>query len=167
MTDDRELLELARLKELLHYDHETGLFVWAKSNSNRALAGSIAGRRQNSNGYKEIQIDGRLHKAHRLAWFYMHGEWPDQIDHMNGDRTDNRISNLRSVTIEHNNHNQKSAHKNNKTGLLGVSVRTDGKFQAEIRVRRKKIYLGCFSTANDAHSAYMTAKANLHEGALI
>lgn len=165
--DDRTMLEMVRLREVLRYDEASGLFTWLVSNSNCVLVGAEAGRRLNSNGYKEIQIDGRLYKAHRLAWLYVYGVWPDQIDHMNGDREDNRIVNLRSVSSVLNTHNQLSPHKNNRSGFLGVSIRPNGKFQADIRVGGKKRHLGSFSRPEDAHAAYVEAKRKFHGGSLI
>jgi len=160
---DRELLELATLRELLDYSPETGLFFWLRSNSNASPVGSLAGRSANSDGYRHIVINKRFYKAHRLAWFYVHGTWPQQIDHINGDRADNRLCNLRSVTPQQNTHNQRRPHHNNRSGFLGVSKRTNGQFQAEIRVSGKKRYLGSFPTAEQANAIYIEAKRKLHE----
>jgi hypothetical protein len=164
---DREPLELAYLRSLLDYSPETGLFVWRLSNSNVSPAGSLAGRSVNSDGYRQIVINRRFYKAHRLAWFYVHGVWPDQIDHINGDRTDNRLCNLRNVTSLLNTHNQRKPHCNNRSGFLGVSKRADGRFQAEIRVSGKKRYLGAFATAEQAGAAYVSAKRQMHEGSTL
>ena len=161
---NRELLELARLHELLEYNLATGLFVWKKSNSNRKPVGSIAGGRTNNHGYLHVNVDGRLYAAHRLAWFYVTGKWPDQIDHINGVRTDNSFSNLRSVSVKQNTHNQRKPHSNNSIGILGVIKKPSGNYSAEIRVGKKKTYLGTFDTAEKASAAYLKAKANLHEG---
>lgn len=160
---DRELLELAELRELLDYSPETGLFFWRRSNSSVSTVGSIAGRSVNSDGYKQIVINKRFYKAHRLAWFYARGDWPDQIDHINGDRTDNRLENLRNVSSQQNAQNQRKPHSNNKSGFLGVSKRSDGRFQAEIRVSGKKHYLGAFLTPEKASAAYVAAKRQMHE----
>ncbi len=165
--NDRELLQLDRLRELLDYDEIAGVFTWKKSNSNRKAIGSKAGGRKNSHGYMHISIDGKLYSAHRLAWFYVYGVWPNQIDHMNGDRVDNRIANLRSVSGQYNMHNQRKAHINSSTGALGVIAKPSGKFAAEIRVDGKKKYLGTFSSIDDASSAYMKAKSELHKGSLL
>lgn len=165
--DDRELLELAELRETLSYDQESGEFCWLKTNSNVSMAGSIAGRSMNSDGYRQIVIAGRFYKAHRLAWFYVHGKWPDQIDHINGDRTDNRLCNLRNVTSQQNTQNQRKPHRNNKLGLLGVVMRPNGRYQAEIRVDGRKRYLGTFDTPNEAGEAYLRAKRDFHPGAIL
>ena len=164
--DDRRMLEPARLRELLSYDAATGEFRWIKSNSNRALAGSVAGRSTNCDGYKEIQVDKRLYKAHRLAWLFVYGEWPDQIDHINGDRCDNRIENLRNVTGALNTHNQTKPHSTNRSGALGVVRKPNGRFQAEIRVLGRKRCLGTYGSVEAASAAYREAKLRLHEGAI-
>lgn len=161
---DRELVELDRLKEILRYEPDTGVFYWLKSNSNVAPIGAIAGIGVNNHGYRQISIDGRQYRAHRLAWFYSFGKWPMNIDHINGIRHDNRLVNLRDVTTSVNNQNRRIPQKNNSTGFLGVSLRSCGKFQAEIRVGGVKKYLGTFKTAEAAHEAYVLAKRDLHEG---
>ena len=159
---DKELTQ-DRLKECLRYDPDTGYFFWIKRNSNRIKIGDRAGTKQNCDGYAEIQIDGVLRKAHRLAWLYVYGEFPQgQIDHINGDRFDNRIVNLRDATPQENTHNQNLPHKHNKSGFLGVVVKPNGTFYASIRLNKKSIHLGSFPTAELAHEAYLEAKANLH-----
>ena len=159
---DKELTQ-DRLKECLRYESDTGYFFWLKRNSNRIKIGDQAGTKQNCDGYAEIQIDGVLRKAHRLAWLYVYGAFPQgQIDHINGDRFDNRIVNLRDATPQENAHNQKQAHKRNKSGFLGVIAKPWGAFCAEIRVDKKKIYIGSYPTAELAHQAYLEAKARLH-----
>lgn len=164
---DRELLELAEVMRLLNYESETGLFIWRESNSNVSPVGSIAGRSVNSDGYRQICINSRHYKAHRLAWFYVHGSWPDQIDHINGDRSDNRICNLRNVTSVENTQNQRVPHCNNRSGYLGVSKRTDGRFQADIRVDGEKKYLGNYETPEEASAAYIAAKRKFHSGSTL
>ena len=109
-----------------------------------------------------ISIDGRKHLAHRLAWLYVNGYCPPgDIDHINGDRAANRISNLRLATRSENLQNQSKAQKHNKTGLLGVSHRR-GKFRAQIRVDGKKMHIGTFPTPEEAHTAYLEAKRQFH-----
>ncbi len=164
MTISRETLELARLKELLHYDPESGIFTWIKSNSNTSPVGTIAGRGINPEGYRQIQIDGHSFKAHRLAWFYVYGKWPEQIDHLNGVRDDNRIINLRDATPQINSQNQRGAIKNNKSGFLGVFPHKNGGFVAKIKVDKKNKYLGRFATAEEAHAVYVLAKRQFHVG---
>jgi hypothetical protein len=166
MGTDRELLEAAELRSTLRYDEITGEFYWLKSNSNCVKVGSKAGKGRNSHGYAEIKVNGRRYKAHRLAWLYVYSEWPDQIDHINGVRHDNRIENLRSVSSKANTHNQRKAHVNSTTGVLGVVAKPSGKFVAEIRVNGKKKHIGTFDTAGAASAAYQNAKIQFHEGAI-
>ena len=162
---DKETLILVR--EYINYDPETGILSWKKTSSNAAQAGKLTSPGLNDNGYHQIQIKGKSYKAHRLAWMIHYGEMPKgQIDHINGIRTDNRIDNLRCVTSQMNTHNQRKAHINNKCGYLGVSRSQNGKFRAEIRVNGKKIHLGTFESPEEAYSAYLTAKSQLHIGSI-
>ena len=106
-----------RLKELLHYDPETGVFTRRVSAGGKK-AGSIAGADHNM-GYRQISIGGKLYLAHRLAWLYVHGEWPGVcIDHINQVKNDNRIANLRDVPWGVNQENR--TRKANKSGIAGV-----------------------------------------------
>jgi len=108
-----------RLKEVLFYDQNTGIFLWKYSKQSR-FVGEIAGSKNNK-GYRSISIDGVLYKEHRLAWFYVYGKWPEnEIDHINRIKIDNKISNLREVTKSQNRQNI-NVKKNNKSGCRGVS----------------------------------------------
>jgi hypothetical protein len=154
------MLTIERLKDLLHYDPETGIFTWKVARSGTSI-GQIAGS-TNGDGYDQTQIDSVAHKNHRLAWFYMTGEWPEHtIDHIDCDRRNNRFANLRHATRVENMQNQRTAHSNNSSGFLGVSP-FRGKFVAHIKVNGKRIYLGEFKDPKTAHDAYLTAKRNLH-----
>ena len=167
MSDSKVSAE--RLRELLVYSEESGAFVWKKSNSNRAPVGAVAGT-IHSSGYRCISIDGRLYKAHRLAWLYVHGEWPTaDIDHINGSRDDNRIANLRSVTRAINQQNLRASRGDTNTGVLGV-YKTDKKskpFRSSINVDGKDHHLGNFPTTELAHLAYLSAKRQAHAGCTI
>lgn len=154
------ILPVSRLREVVAYDPETGVFIKKVRGKYRAI-GDVA-TYQTAYGYDGIKIDGQMYLAHRLAWLYVHGDMPDgQIDHINGIKTDNRIANLRVVTLAVNVQNKRTAQKNNQSGLLGVSVRKSG-FQAKIKINRKTIYLGHFKTAELAHEAYLEAKRKVH-----
>ena len=154
-------LELNRLKELLNYDPDTGVFTWRVSKRGRAANGGPAGF-TDKRGYRIITIDCATMKAHRLAWLYVHGVLPNtDIDHINGIRDDNRITNLRLATRSENNQNQRVARSDNKTGYLGVS-KSGNKFKALIQVSKKLIYLGTFADPVSAHSAYVDAKRKSH-----
>lgn len=158
----------ARLRELLTYDPETGHFTWlAKDLSlfknesmrdkwNRRCAGKRAGG-VNNRGYRQILIDGKTHSCHRLAWLYMTGSLPRwEIDHLNGDRDDNRFANLRHVTPLENGRNKRRPH-DNKSGVLGVSC-IRGRWRAQIGVNYRTRYLGSFDTFEQAVSARKTAE---------
>jgi hypothetical protein len=151
-----------RLRELLHYDPETGAFTWRVRRNQYAHAGDRAGRISPRNGYRYINIRHHLYLAHRLAFFYVRGKWPSHdIDHVNGRRDDNRWSNLRPVTRGENMQNLRAGHADNKTGLLGVAP-VRNRFGAYIRANGRNKYLGSFDTPEEAHAAYLEAKRNLH-----
>lgn len=153
-----------KLCELLSYDPETGIFVWKSG----AFLGRIAGSRT-SDGYLRIGVLRVRYKAHRLAWFYCHKSWPlHDIDHIDGVRTNNAISNLRDVKHSSNAQNKRVAQINNSTGMLGVSFsRKEKKFRARILVKGKRICLGFYPSPEDAHAAYLQAKRIHHEGCTI
>lgn len=160
--DKHSGLTAAGLRELLSYNPDTGEFRWLVSRGT-ARAGSVAGTRQN-NGYWIIKISRRGYLAHRLAWVYVHGEWPvDQIDHRNGVRDDNHIANLREATELQNKQNRRQAKVGTKTGLLGTSwCERDKLFVATIRRDGKQTHIGCYRTAEEAHAAYLKAKRKFH-----
>ncbi len=156
-----------KLKELLSYEPTTGIFTWLISKGS-IKAGDIAG----SHGkYKHlyVKIDGKTYYLHRLAWLYLYGEMPKyMIDHINGISDDNRIDNLRDVTNTVNQQNQKKAHINSKSGLIGACWNKQNKaWKAQITHQGKVIYLGLYKTAQLAHEAYLTAKRELHIGCTI
>ena len=113
-----------------------------------------------SHGYICIRVDNVLYTAHRLAWLYAYGRWPThQLDHINKDRADNRLCNLREATNAENAQNRKR--RDNKTGYTGVN-RENNKWKAEIKLNYKTIRLGLFDTPEEAHAAYLSAKHGLH-----
>ena len=139
------MLTQERLKHLLDYDPETGVFTRRVRTSNRIMVGQIAGT-VHSKGYLCIDIDGRKYFAHRLAWLYVHGRWPkQQIDHINGNRSDNRLCNLREASHAENQHNRRRKNKNNTSGVPGVFWNTNRrKWEARICVDGKMIRLECY-----------------------
>lgn len=160
---------IERVREVFAYDAETGLFTRKVATSRSTKVGECAGTIA-LHGYVQIRIDGHLDLAHRLAWFYVHGEWPKgQIDHINGVRNDNRIANLRDVSRSMNLQNQRKATATNKTtGMLGAHLhKPSGLFVASIRAEGQHKHLGYFKTPEAAHIAYVAAKRELHEGCTI
>jgi hypothetical protein len=155
------------VKASLSYDPATGVFRW-KVGRPGTSHGAVAGSRKVS-GYLSIGLGGKEYLAHRLAWWFATGAWPTgQIDHINGDRADNLISNLRDVSPQVNQQNRSKAQKNTRAGLLGVTWHSrNRKFQALIRVNGKQRFLGQFDTAEQAHAAYIEAKRQLHTGCTI
>lgn len=149
----------SRLKELLHYDPDTGVFRRLVNRRGlKARAGAVAGW-IDKDGYRRIEVDGRRYSAHRLAWFYVHGAFPNkELDHRNGVRDDNRIANLREATPGQNQANSKAK----RNGLKGVCWnRRAKKWQSNICIRRKLVYLGLFRSESEAHAAYYEAAQHL------
>lgn len=152
-----------RLRELLSYSKTTGVFKWRRPTSFKHKRGDVAGAVV-GHGYVHIELDGRSYGAHRLAWLYVKGSWPEgQIDHRNGLRADNRFANLRDGSRSFNQQNQRTAQSRNLTGLLGVSA-SGSKFKARIVVDGAQRHLGTFSTPKKAHAAYVCAKRLVHAG---
>ena len=147
-----------RLKELLHYEPETGIFTWKVRTANQVKVGDVAGC-PDGRGYLLIQLQSRLYRAHRLAWLYVYGEWPkDQIDHINRIRSDNRIANLRDVSHKQNNQN-KSKPSNNTSGHPGVVWhKRISKWQVKIKHNYKYIHLGYYTNIEDAIAARKAAE---------
>lgn len=143
--------------EQLNYDPDTGVFIWRVSKGN-IKAGDRAGAAKKGR-YVRICVNYRLYRAHRLSWVFMTGNWPSgEIDHVNGDDTDNRWSNLRPCTRRQNvaNTRRKST---NTTGLKGVGHHPHhpGRYVARIRWEGKMKHLGVFDDAASAHAAYVKA----------
>lgn len=158
----RPALTAARLRELLHYFPETGVFTW-KISRGLAVVGAEAGTKV-SNGYIHICIDRHVIGAHRLAWLYVHGKWPkSNIDHINRNKVDNRIANLREATTSENGQNT-LVNKRNTSGYKGVSwLSCRNRWRALITVNGKKHNLGLFKDPKDAYAAYCAAAQRLHK----
>jgi len=148
------------LRQLLSYDPRTGIFHWRVTRGRLARAGDVAGTP--IQGRVHIKVKGRLYYAHRLAFLYMDGALPsDEVDHIDGDPSNNRWGNLRQCSHAENMQN-KQVSKANKSGLLGVSKHGNA-WQATIRVGKQHHHIGRFRTPEEAHQAYLEAKARIHE----
>lgn len=136
------------IKELLKLDEEAGRFYWLKTGSGRD-ASKPAGYKA-ADGYRSICIKGSHYKEHRLVWLYLTGNWPsDQIDHINGVKDDNRMSNLREATASTNQLYRK---------CKGVKFHQN-RYQASLTVDGVTHYLGRYATEEEAKTAYEKAKA--------
>ena len=157
-----------RLKQLVSYDPETGVFMRKVRTSNRVDMSKPMGT-LDSYGYLWSSLDGKAFRLHRLAMIYVHGAVHDgDVDHINMNRTDNRISNLREVDRSTNMQNKRTASANNKCGLMGVCFDARrGSYYAQIRINGKNTHLGKFDSAELAHGAYLFAKRNAHKGCTI
>lgn len=157
-----------QLRNLLHYDPDTGIFTRRQA-SGTAKAGDVAGWIE-PHGYRKISIAGRKHYAHRCAVLYMTGAWPDKhIDHIDGNPLNNSYSNLRCVSQQINTQNLRGPRSDNKTGVLGVRYhRAAKKFMAEIKdADGMRHYLGLHKTKDQAEAAYLDAKRKIHQGCTI
>jgi hypothetical protein len=148
-----------RVRDLFDYDPETGVLRWKKGFGG-VYSGMAVGT-PNDRGYLLVRLDKRARKVHRVIWLHVFGEWPtDQIDHINGKKDDNRLSNLRSVTNAQNHQNKTCA--KSKSGSRGVRERPGGRFEASITLNRKGYYLGIFTSIGEAEEAYKIARQRLH-----
>lgn len=157
------MLTAERLRTLLTYEPETGIFRIATYRGGRKKAGEVAGA-VNSSGYICIKVDGRKYQAHRLAWLYVHGAWPpDVIDHVNGNRTDNRLSNLRCATRRENKHNSR-APSISTSGVKGVFWNSKRrKWQARICLSNgKRQHLGYHHSLSAAEAVVTAAYSEAH-----
>lgn len=136
---------------LFNYCHKTGVITNKTTRSNRAIIGREAGSLDRQSGYRQIILNGKKYYAHRLAWFLYYGSVPHgEIDHINHNRSDNRISNLRDVECIDNAQNR-PLQKNNISGYHGVRFRADkDKWEARIKVKQKIHILGLFQTKEEA-----------------
>lgn len=154
-----------RLRYWLNYDGETGVFVWKLSPCARVPKGKEAGTAK-AVGYRFIGLRGYGQiGAHRLAWIYVHGAIPEEleVDHINGDPSDNRIANLRLATSSQQKMN-KGVQSNNRSGLKGAfyhAIRPGMKWRSQIKVGERLHFLGYFKTAMEAHEAYMRASREM------
>lgn len=154
------MINQKELKTALHYDPQTGFFTWAINRSN-VKAGSIAGAMR-KNGYIQIGLAGKFWLAHRLAWLYMTGAMPlDQVDHIDGNKSNNAWGNLREATTKQNGENLKTL-DTNTSGFRGVVYyKRTNKWMAQVQHHKKNFCLGYFCTAEEAAEAARAKRAEL------
>ena len=152
-TSSAQELTAEYLRSILHYNPDTGIFTRKVGSANQVKVGDVAGS-QHGGGYLRIQVQSRDYLAHRLAWLYVHNSWPkDQIDHVNRNRSDNRLVNLRDVTNKQNLQNA-GKYSHNTSGHPGVSWHKQrSKWQAKITHNQKQIHLGYFENLEEAIAA--------------
>ena len=156
-------LTQARLKELLHYDEDTGVFIWLIATGRRVKVGVVAGSFDKTVCYISIKVDCKKYKAHRLAFLYMEGKIPEVVDHRDGDRTNNSFINLRAATGSGNQTNA-NARSDNTSGVKGVCWDTaSGKWLVRLGIDGKCKNLGYFSTIEEATKVVREAR-ELHHG---
>ncbi len=155
------MLTADRLRELLDYNPEAGTFRW-KVGSRNARVGAEAGSVSKVSGYRQIGIGGRIYYAHRLAFLLMDGSQPELVDHISGDRADNRWANLRPATKAQNNVNSGVA-RHNTSGVRGVHwCQATKKWRACLSINNRPKHLGRFATKAEAAKAYEEAAAAQH-----
>lgn len=156
------MLTRDRLREVLDYQPDTGIFTWKISTARCVKVGEVAGV-MNGSSYRLIRIDRHLYRAHRLAWLYVTGDWPSaEVDHINGMKGDNRFVNLREATSSQNKRNVRKR-SDNVSGFKGVTWVSQGnRWRAQIRVNGILKHIGYFGTPSDAHAAYTSAAAKYH-----
>ncbi len=158
----REDLTADLARHIFDYDLATGVFRWRVKPARRIRAGSVAGNEKE--GRVILKINGIPFRAHRVAWLYVTGSWPEfEIDHIDTNSLNNAFGNLRDVSRAVNQQNLRKALRTNKCGELGVSEKPWG-YMARIYANKRQIYLGMFRTSEEAHQAYLDAKRKLHKG---
>lgn len=155
------MLTQERLRHVLHYDESTGVFTWLVKRRGVVTAGTPAGSKR-CDGYLSIKVDGVSHLAHRLAWFYVTGQWPsEQIDHFDGNRSNNAYANLREASAKQNRENT-ALYSRNSTGYRGVTQdKRTGRFVARIIHKSRGYHIGVFDSAAEAGEAARAARDRL------
>ncbi|MBZ6385131.1 HNH endonuclease [Pantoea piersonii] len=157
---NKDLVE--RISKVLKYDPITGLFFWKEKQSCRAEDGWFTGSVHGS--YVGFRVFWERYYSHRLAWAIVHGELSSdvEIDHINGNKKDNRLANLRIASASQNQHN-KTAYRNNKSGVKGVNLDgKSGKWRAKFNCNGKRYELGLFASLDEAERVVVAARAKAH-----
>lgn len=154
------------LRQRLDYDPDTGSLTWCFCDArpscwNARYAGKSAFAGTDKDGYRKGKVDGASYFAHRVAFAIFHGYWPSEtIDHINGEKSDNRIANLREASRSQNQQNRPKQ-KNNTSGFKGVTRHRSG-WMAKIKLNGKTHYVGLYSTPELASVAYDVAAKTMH-----
>lgn len=152
------------VREIFDYDKTTGVFTWRIKPSINRKAGDVAGG-VNSDGYRKLKYKGNCVGAHRVAWLYVYGRWPyGEIDHINQDKLDNRIENLRDTTTRGNAHNKPGWYgRELPRGVYQIKSSKANPYRSMIRSDGKLIHIGLYHNPEDAHAAYIKAKGLYHD----
>lgn len=152
-----------QVRAIFDYDDENGWLIRKKDEFGRVVNRPCGHKPSRSHGYGVVGIDGRRYLTHRIIWLLVHGTWPDEeLDHIDQNKMNNRIENLRPATRAENCQNQ-GLRRNNSLGYSGVSWnKATKKFKAYIMVDNKEIYLGLFDIVEEAFLAYQLAKIKYH-----
>jgi hypothetical protein len=155
------MLTQGRLKEVLEYCPESGVFRWRVRASIRVRVGDVAGCIDNVHGYVQISVDRKLYRANRLAWLYMTGAWPAAlVDHKDLDRSNNRWSNLREATKAQNGANREKQ-ANNTSGYKNLQRNTNG-WQVVVTKHGKRHRFGTYPTLEEAAAVARRARIEIH-----
>ena|SRR4030067_1688811 len=148
------MIDKNNVHRIFNYDPITGNLKWLVSLNNRALSGSIANSTTNS-GYLRVGVHGESYLVHRIIWLMVNNRWPKyEIDHINGNRSDNRLINLREVTCRENSCNRRE-HRDGK--IVGTRRQQSGRYVARITINGHRFCLGTFNTEQEAHAVYLNA----------
>jgi len=158
------MLTYEQAHELLRYDEQTGNLYWKDTAKKKVKPGTVAGISRKRDRYKVFSHGRKQYQAHRIVWLMTQGKMPKEfIDHINGDRTDNRLCNLREADSAINAQNVRKPNKKNTSGYLGVSFK-NGAYEANLRIGGRVTYLGRFKDGATAHQVYVEAKRKHHIG---
>lgn len=162
----RDATTAGRVRDLMVYDPDTGYLGWRHRRAGQRPPGSHAGY-VGKDGYWKIRLDGNTYQAHRLIWLYMMGVWPpNEVDHINLEKSDNRWSNLRAATHAHNMVNvraRKTATSDSQLkGVYRDKRHSTVRWFSQIRINKKQVRLGTFATEHEAHAAYCAAAIKCH-----
>lgn len=159
------------LTRILSYNKETGIFTWREKTCKCVVIGKIAGNRNKVSDYIEIKIRGKQYKAHRLAWFYVHGVWPENlIDHKDTIRHHNWISNLRESnhSLNAQNHQKPNITNRSASNVPGVKYRAERKkWRVSLTINKKETYFGHYDTQLEAESVCLEMRRKHYEGNLL